>query len=54
MPLIAWLLKRQLKRLVLVISSVQTKEVLERWEFVVENTDPVDKENTGPDAVGTR
>ncbi|CCD74133.1 HORMA domain-containing protein [Caenorhabditis elegans] len=28
-----WLAKRQLKRLVMVISEVKTKEVVERWQF---------------------
>ncbi|KHN73478.1 Mitotic spindle assembly checkpoint protein MAD2A [Toxocara canis] len=31
-----WLQKKQLKRLVVVISEVQTKEVLERWQFDIE------------------
>ena len=35
-----------MKRLVMVISSVQTKEVLERWEFVIDNGDTDTKENT--------
>lgn len=32
-----WLEARVVQRLVLVINSVDTKEVLERWEFLVEN-----------------
>uniref|UniRef100_A0A061QUQ8 Mitotic spindle assembly checkpoint protein MAD2 n=1 Tax=Tetraselmis sp. GSL018 TaxID=582737 RepID=A0A061QUQ8_9CHLO len=31
-----WLLNRQLQRLVLVVSSIQSKEVLERWAFNIE------------------
>ncbi|MFH4977561.1 hypothetical protein AB6A40_004270 [Gnathostoma spinigerum] len=34
-----WLAKKQLKKLVLVISDVKEKEVLERWQFDIE-TDP--------------
>jgi len=32
-----WLELRKVKRLVVVLNSVDTKEVLERWEFKVEN-----------------
>merc|ERR1712110_854224 len=31
-----WLIERKVKRLVVVLTSVETKEVLERWEFKVE------------------
>ncbi|CAI4227179.1 unnamed protein product [Auanema sp. JU1783] len=34
-----WLSKKQLKRLVLVISEIKTKEVVERWEFNIETED---------------
>jgi len=32
-----WLVERKVRRLVVVLTSVETKEVLERWEFKVEN-----------------
>ena len=32
-----WLLKKKVKKLVVVVNSVESKEVLERWEFKVEN-----------------
>jgi len=44
----AWLMKKDLKKLVLVLASVQTKETLERWTFDVET----DKEITAEDAGG--
>ncbi|PIO61858.1 HORMA domain protein, partial [Teladorsagia circumcincta] len=31
-----WLSKRKLKRLVLVISEIKTKEVMERWQFDIQ------------------
>ena len=31
-----WLTQRKVKKLVVVLTSVETKEVLERWEFKVE------------------
>merc|ERR1719273_2299576 len=31
-----WLVERKVKKLVMVLTSVETKEVLERWEFKVE------------------
>ena len=31
-----WLVERKIKKLVVVLTSVETKEVLERWEFKVE------------------
>ena len=31
-----WLIERKVKKLVVVLTSVETKEVLERWEFKVE------------------
>lgn len=31
-----WLLQRKVKKLVIVLTSVETKEVLEKWEFLVE------------------
>lgn len=38
-----WLSKKKLKRLVVVISDIKTKEVLERWQFDIQ-TDDVDEE----------
>merc|ERR1712212_728348 len=32
-----WLEQRKVKRLVMVLNSVETKEVLERWEFKIES-----------------
>jgi len=32
-----WLVMRKVKKLVVVVNSVESKEVLERWEFKVEN-----------------
>ena len=32
-----WLEERKVKRLVVVLNSVETKDVLERWEFKIEN-----------------
>ena len=32
-----WLVLRKVKKLVVVLNSVETKEVLERWEFKIEN-----------------
>ncbi|CAL2042289.1 CBN-MDF-2 protein [Caenorhabditis brenneri] len=34
-----WLAKKQLKRLVMVISEVKTKEVVERWQFDIHTED---------------
>ncbi|VDL73839.1 unnamed protein product [Nippostrongylus brasiliensis] len=34
-----WLSKRKLKRLVVVISEVKTKEVMERWQFDIQTED---------------
>lgn len=39
-----WLQKKQLKRLVVVISEVQTKEVLERWQFDIETDEDIQEE----------
>lgn len=38
-----WLYKKKLKRLVVVISEIKTKEVVERWQFDIE-TENVDEE----------
>jgi len=38
-----WLSKKQLKRLVVVISNVQTREVLERWQFNIETDKDVEE-----------
>lgn len=38
--LTVWLENKQLRKLVVVISNIQTKEVLERWQFDIE-TDAV-------------
>jgi len=46
-----WLMERKVRRLVVVLTSVETKEVLERWEFKVENEKEGDQsngENTNP------
>ena len=32
-----WLTQRKVKKLVVVLNSVESKEVLERWEFKIEN-----------------
>ncbi|PAV63641.1 hypothetical protein WR25_05804 [Diploscapter pachys] len=42
-----WLYKKKLKRLVVVISEIKTKEVVERWQFDIE-TENVDEE--GPNS----
>jgi len=39
-----WLQQGKVKRLVVVLNSVETKEVLERWEFHVEHEMEVDKD----------
>eukprot|EP00088_Acartia_fossae_P016399 TRINITY_DN1916_c0_g1_i2.p1 TRINITY_DN1916_c0_g1~~TRINITY_DN1916_c0_g1_i2.p1 ORF type:complete len:213 (-),score=42.18 TRINITY_DN1916_c0_g1_i2:396-1034(-) len=39
-----WLEQRKVKRLVLVLKSVETKEVLERWEFKIEHEMTLDAE----------
>ena len=46
-----WLEARVVQRLVLVISNVDTKEVLERWEFIVANEDTGGK---GADVAGNK
>ena len=33
-----WLERGEVRRLVLVVNSVATKEVLERWDFEIDNT----------------
>uniref|UniRef100_A0A914E1Q3 Mitotic spindle assembly checkpoint protein MAD2A n=1 Tax=Acrobeloides nanus TaxID=290746 RepID=A0A914E1Q3_9BILA len=43
-----WLSKRLLKKLILVLSDVSTKEVLERWQFDIEN-EAIDGEETKQD-----
>uniref|UniRef100_A0A914D4R5 HORMA domain-containing protein n=1 Tax=Acrobeloides nanus TaxID=290746 RepID=A0A914D4R5_9BILA len=43
-----WLSKRLLKKLILVLSDVSTKEVLERWQFDIEN-EAIDGEETTQD-----
>ena len=51
-----WLVERKVKKLVVVLTSVETKEVLERWEFKVEyETEENDdskagNENTNPNS----
>ena len=41
-----WLEERKVRKLVMVLASVETKETLERWEFNVEyEADGDDKEN---------
>merc|ERR1711902_43767 len=51
-----WLVERKVKKLVVVLTSVETKEVLERWEFKVEyETEESDNskagnENTNPNS----
>ena len=53
-----WLVERKIKKLVVVLTSVETKEVLERWEFKVEyETDEEaaqqsnkDEENVNPNS----
>ena len=51
-----WLVERKVKKLVVVLTSVETKEVLERWEFKVEyETEEADdtkagNENTNPNS----
>jgi len=40
-----WLVERKVKKLVVVLTSVETKEVLERWEFKVEYE--TEEEETG-------
>ncbi|KAG2387028.1 hypothetical protein C9374_002063 [Naegleria lovaniensis] len=37
----SWLLQKQVQQLVLAISSVNTSEVLERWQFVIETDSDV-------------
>ena len=37
-----WLEQRKIKRLVVVLNSVETKETLERWEFKIENEQGAD------------
>ncbi|VDO94264.1 unnamed protein product [Soboliphyme baturini] len=41
-----WLIKKQIRKLVMVIVSVQTKETLERWEFDIETDDDITEEGT--------
>ena len=43
----SWLIERKIRKLVVVLTSVDTKEVLERWEFKVEYEEEADgsKEN---------
>ena len=43
LPPPVWLEARVVQRLVLVISNVDTKEVLERWEFIVANEKEADE-----------
>ena len=51
-----WLVERKVKKLVVVLTSVETKEVLERWEFKVEYETEEDddskagNENTNPNS----
>jgi len=47
-----WLEARVVQRLVLVISNVDTKEVLERWEFIVANDKP--SADNGAEPAGTK
>ena len=43
-----WLVERKVKKLVVVLTSVETKEVLERWEFKVEyETEESDNSKAG-------
>lgn len=52
-----WLERRAIKRLVLVISSIATREVLERWQFRIDNEESGDvdeKENTAPTGKGAK
>ena len=39
----SWLVERKIRKLVVVLTSVETKEVLERWEFKVEYEEGADQ-----------
>eukprot|EP01114_Cavostelium_apophysatum_P022627 TRINITY_DN8250_c0_g1_i1.p1 TRINITY_DN8250_c0_g1~~TRINITY_DN8250_c0_g1_i1.p1 ORF type:complete len:201 (+),score=35.65 TRINITY_DN8250_c0_g1_i1:157-759(+) len=43
-----WLLKGEVRQLVVVITSVHSKEVLERWVFEIEKDKPTDGKNEKP------
>ena len=44
-----WMMAKCLQKLVLVISSVATKEVLERWVFDIETDNKITAESEGPE-----
>ena len=42
-----WIMAKAISKLVLVISSTDTREVLERWAFDIVLEEPAEKQTTG-------
>jgi mitotic spindle assembly checkpoint protein MAD2 len=49
----SWLIERKIRKLVVVLTSVETKEVLERWEFKVEYEEGADQAEGSKENVDT-
>ena len=52
--LVEWLLAEKIKKMALIITSITTKEVLERWDFKLSYEAPKGGNNKKDDVVGTK